>query len=100
MDKTGTLTDGKFVVRNVIDFTDETDILQIMAALEGSSTHPIAQSIVNAAQPLKSLKVEAIENIPGLGLKVKSINTFIKSLIINIFANINFLMMNQKLPNT
>jgi len=47
MDKTGTLTDGKFVVRNVIDFTDDTDILQIMAALEGSSTHPIAQSIVN-----------------------------------------------------
>ncbi|MCT0038589.1 heavy metal translocating P-type ATPase, partial [Lactococcus lactis subsp. lactis] len=38
MDKTGTLTDGKFIVRNVIDFTDETDILQIMAALEGSST--------------------------------------------------------------
>ncbi|MCE2142201.1 heavy metal translocating P-type ATPase, partial [Streptococcus thermophilus] len=34
MDKTGTLTDGKFVVRNVIDFTDDTDILQIMAALE------------------------------------------------------------------
>lgn len=69
MDKTGTLTDGKFVVRNVIDFTDDTDILQIMAALEGSSTHPIAQSIVNAAQPLKSLKVEAIENIPGVGIK-------------------------------
>ena len=69
MDKTGTLTDGKFVVRNVIDFTDDTDILQIMAALEGSSTHPIAQSIVNAAQPLKSLKVEAVENIPGVGIK-------------------------------
>ncbi|WP_101962115.1 heavy metal translocating P-type ATPase [Lactococcus cremoris] len=69
MDKTGTLTDGKFVVLNVIDFTDDTDILQIMADLEGSSTHPIAQSIVNAAQPLKSLKVEAIENIPGVGIK-------------------------------
>lgn len=69
MDKTGTLTDGKFIVRNVIDFTDETDILQIMAALEGSSTHPIAQSIVAAAKPLKNLKVEAVENIPGVGIK-------------------------------
>ena len=69
MDKTGTLTDGKFIVRNVIDFTDETDILQIMAALEGSSTHPIAQSIVSAAKPLKNLKVEAVENIPGVGIK-------------------------------
>ena len=66
MDKTGTLTDGKFIVRDVIDFTD---ILQIMAALEGSSTHPIAQSIVSAAKPLKNLKVEAVENIPGVGIK-------------------------------
>lgn len=69
MDKTGTLTDGKFIVRNVIDFTDETDILQIMAALEGSSTHPIAQSIVAVAKPLENLKVEAVENIPGVGIK-------------------------------
>lgn len=69
MDKTGTLTDGKFIVRSVIDFTDETDILQIMAALEGSSTHPIAQSIVSAAKPLENLKVEAVENIPGVGIK-------------------------------
>ncbi|MHB9648957.1 heavy metal translocating P-type ATPase [Weissella paramesenteroides] len=69
MDKTGTLTDGKFIVRNVINFTDETDILQIMAALEGSSTHPIAQSIVSAAKPLENLKVEAVENIPGVGIK-------------------------------
>ena len=69
MDKTGTLTDGKFIVRNVINFTDETDILQIMAALEGSSTHPLAQSIVSAAKPLENLKVEAVENIPGVGIK-------------------------------
>lgn len=69
MDKTGTLTDGEFIVRNVIDFTDETDTLQIMAALEGSSTHPIAQSIVAAAKPLENLKVEAVENIPGVGIK-------------------------------
>lgn len=37
--------------------------------LEGSSTHPIAQSIVSAAKPLKNLKVEAVENIPGVGIK-------------------------------
>jgi Cu2+-exporting ATPase len=99
MDKTGTLTDGKFIVRNVIDFTDETDILQIMAALEGSSTHPIAQSIVSAAKPLENLKVEAVENIPGVGLKGKLIKTFIKLLTINIFVKINFLMMNKRLLN-
>ena len=30
---------------------------------------PIAQSIVSAAKPLKNLKVEAVENIPRVGIK-------------------------------
>lgn len=44
MDKTGTLTDGKFSVRQVVDLAkdDKVDILQVMAALESGSTHPIA----------------------------------------------------------
>jgi P-type Cu2+ transporter len=89
MDKTGTLTDGKFIVRNVIDFTDETDILQIMAALEGSSTHPIAQSIVAAAKPLENLKVEAVENIPGVGIKGKVNQNFYQ------IVNYKYLRENQ-----
>ncbi|MDK8316917.1 MAG: heavy metal translocating P-type ATPase [Staphylococcus simulans] len=89
MDKTGTLTDGKFIVRDVIDFTGETDILQIMAALEGSSTHPIAQSIVAAAKPLRNLKVEAVENIPGVGIKGKVNQNFYQ------IVNYKYLRENQ-----
>ena len=70
MDKTGTLTDGKFSVRQVVklDGDENIDILHIMAALESGSTHPIALSIVNAAEDLQ-LEAENIENIPGVGLK-------------------------------
>ncbi len=89
MDKTGTLTDGKFIVRDVIDFTGETDILQIMAALEGSSTHPIAQSIVAAAKPLENLEVEAVENIPGVGIKGKVNQNFYQ------IVNYKYLRENQ-----
>ena len=70
MDKTGTLTDGKFSVRQVVDLAkdDKVDILQVMAALESGSTHPIALSIVNAVDDLK-LQAENLENLPGVGLK-------------------------------
>ena len=69
MDKTGTLTDGKFSVRQVVDLAkdDKVDILQVMAALSGS-THPIALSIVNAVDDLK-LEAENLEKYSGVGLK-------------------------------
>lgn len=68
MDKTGTLTDGKFMVRKIMDFTGRTNILQIMATLEQNSTHPIALSIVQAAKDLPLLESQSVENIPGVGL--------------------------------
>lgn len=68
MDKTGTLTDGQFKVRKVVDFTGNTDILQLMATLEQSSTHPIALSIVKSAKDLPLLPAENVQNIPGIGL--------------------------------
>ncbi|MDR0300377.1 MAG: copper-translocating P-type ATPase [Streptococcaceae bacterium] len=67
MDKTGTLTDGKFIVRETVSFVEDLDVLQVMAAIESGSTHPIALSIVQAAGKLK-LKAENIENQPSIGL--------------------------------
>ena len=67
MDKTGTLTDGKFIVRQLVKFDETVDLLQIMAALEESSTHPIAQSIVTAAGKV-TLNVENVENLPAVGI--------------------------------
>jgi Cu2+-exporting ATPase len=67
MDKTGTLTDGKFIVRKVVNLEAGANILPIMAAIESSSTHPIALSIVNASGPLR-FQAENVVNQPGIGL--------------------------------
>lgn len=68
MDKTGTLTDGKFQVRHSQDLVQGADTLAKMAALEVLSTHPIALSIVEAAGPL-FYQAERVENIPGSGIR-------------------------------
>jgi len=48
-DKTGTLTNGVFEVTEVIAKTsDENRVLSLAAAVESYSTHPIAESVVNA----------------------------------------------------
>lgn len=49
-DKTGTLTTGKPQVVQVIAVESETQLLQVAAALESLSEHPIAESIVQFAQ--------------------------------------------------
>ncbi|KAE8658035.1 Copper-transporting ATPase PAA2 [Hibiscus syriacus] len=49
-DKTGTLTEGKPTVSSVASFTyDESEILQIAAAVERTATHPIAKAIIKAS---------------------------------------------------
>ena len=50
VDKTGTLTEGKPFVTNIITFDIEADeLLKIAAALESKSEHPLAKSIINYA---------------------------------------------------
>ena len=51
MDKTGTLTEGKPAVIDVVPMSghDETELLQRAAALEAHSNHPLARAIVEAA---------------------------------------------------
>lgn len=74
MDKTGTLTTGKFTVQHfsVYDF-DQSKALGIMSALDQQSTHPLAQSIVNYAKEQHAPKIQAshVENIAGYGVRGK-----------------------------
>ena len=51
-DKTGTLTKGTFSLTEAVSYGDMTDIelIELCAACEQSSTHPIAQSIVAACE--------------------------------------------------
>jgi Zn2+/Cd2+-exporting ATPase len=72
-DKTGTLTTGKLAVVEIIPFdrTNPQAILQLAAAVESSSEHPIGQAIVRAIQEQNLAVDPAIEitAIPGLGIK-------------------------------
>ena len=73
MDKTGTLTKGIFEVQKVVSYElSSPDFINMVAALEANSTHPIAQAIVkHAGTDYKSLLVSEVSEIPGHGLKGK-----------------------------
>jgi Cd2+/Zn2+-exporting ATPase len=73
-DKTGTLTTGNLQVVQIIPAAGQTEnrVLQIGAALEAYSEHPIGQSIVQAAQlsklelpPVSNVKAEIGQGISG-----------------------------------
>ncbi|MEL1243282.1 heavy metal translocating P-type ATPase [Flavobacterium sp. DGU11] len=69
MDKTGTLTKGVFKVQEVvtIDGIDKTELVKHTAAIEKSSTHPIAKAVVDFAEASEA-KAEGVEEISGHGL--------------------------------
>ncbi|MCW2120036.1 heavy metal translocating P-type ATPase [Flavobacterium sp. 7A] len=71
MDKTGTITKGVFKVQSVItNRLKKEEFLLLTAALESKSTHPIAVAIVDYALDIyKNATIEAVEEIPGYGLK-------------------------------
>lgn len=68
MDKTGTLTEGKFTVNGLESLDksiDNKNLLSIIAGIEGGSSHPIASSIVSYAKD-KEVQPAAIDNIQAL----------------------------------
>lgn len=72
MDKTGTLTKGVFQVQNVNTEpgTGEQEFIQLLAAIESKSTHPIATAIAEYAGTAPDLSsIAHVEEIAGHGLK-------------------------------
>lgn len=70
MDKTGTLTQGVFEVKEVNALHGEDkELLDYAKAIESNSTHPIAKAIANYQPGSLTLKAEGIEEIAGHGLK-------------------------------
>ena len=73
VDKTGTLTEGRPRLTDVIPLTGlgEEDVLTVAAALETGSEHPLAEAIVNGARDrgLKPARATDFEAITGKGVK-------------------------------
>lgn len=70
-DKTGTLTRGRFVVTVVHpEIISEAELLDIAAAAESYSTHPIAESIVLAhGGDVDKSRVGQVSELAGLGVR-------------------------------
>ncbi|MDO5325851.1 MAG: heavy metal translocating P-type ATPase [Clostridia bacterium] len=72
-DKTGTLTQGKFAVAEIHAVNgDEQKLLALAAAAEAFSTHPIAQSLIEAlgTEPDKEV-ISQVEEISGHGVQAR-----------------------------
>lgn len=72
-DKTGTLTEGKPQVTDVAA-DDETALFQAAYGLEALSDHPVAAAICSAAtdRGVSASPVQALENVPGRGIRGSS----------------------------
>jgi Cu+-exporting ATPase len=68
-DKTGTLTTGKFAIQQFETTIDENEFMSIVFSMEKYSTHPIAQSIVNAWSKSTLIRWKQVEEIKGIGIK-------------------------------
>ncbi|MBO5652424.1 MAG: heavy metal translocating P-type ATPase [Selenomonas sp.] len=72
MDKTGTITEGKPVVTDVLSLTlSEADLLAVAAGLEKMSEHPLAEAVLAYAQEKGILPapVEGFQAVIGRGLQ-------------------------------
>ena len=73
-DKTGTITEGKPIVTDIITTTiSEDELLSIAASSEKGSEHPLGEAIVKEAEE-RNIKFKEISNfkaIPGHGIQVE-----------------------------
>ncbi|MCB0750808.1 MAG: heavy metal translocating P-type ATPase, partial [Ignavibacteriae bacterium] len=74
LDKTGTITEGKPNVTEVItnDF-DKSELLKIVNTIEQRSQHPIAEAIIEYCKKenIEILKLDSFENLDGFGIEAK-----------------------------
>lgn len=73
LDKTGTITEGKPAVIDVVSVNgyNEDDLIVIAATLEQQSSHPIALALLNEAEKrgLNLKQLSMFENFTGFGIK-------------------------------
>ena len=74
-DKTGTITEGRPTVTDIItiDGSDDDSLLSIIASAEKSSEHPLGQAIVIDARDrgLELLSVDSFDSLTGRGIEAK-----------------------------
>ena len=85
-DKTGTITQGKPKLTEVIPINiEENNLLTIVASVEKKSEHPLSQAIIDSINlEFDEDKVETFKNYPGMGITA-------------VYDNLNVLIGNERL---
>ena len=80
-DKTGTITEGKPIVTDIITVDDisEEELLKVAASAEKSSEHPLGEAIVKECEDrnLGFYKIDKFMALPGRGIEVEIENSHI-----------------------
>jgi Cu+-exporting ATPase len=72
LDKTGTVTEGRPEVTDIIaSGTDEDELLALAAAAQTGSEHPLARAVLARAEGLVPPRLERFEAHPGRGLTAR-----------------------------
>ncbi|MGO3115413.1 heavy metal translocating P-type ATPase [Enterococcus pseudoavium] len=73
LDKTGTLTEGKFTVTGVESLAnlDKNEILKYIGALEAQTNHPLAVGVMNylKAEKIEAYQAQDVSTPKGIGVK-------------------------------
>ena len=73
LDKTGTITEGKPQVTDIISEIDENEFIKIASSIENNSEHPLSHAISEYAKDnnIQAKNIEDFEAISGKGIKAK-----------------------------
>ena len=75
LDKTGTVTEGKPAVTEILPRSmEQNELLALAAAVESGSSHPLAEAVVSRAKAggkPGGTSVSDFENLPGKGVRAK-----------------------------
>lgn len=73
LDKTGTITEGKPQVTDIISEIDENEFIKIASSIENNSEHPLSHAISEYAKAknIQAKNIENFEAISGKGIKAK-----------------------------
>ena len=73
LDKTGTITEGKPKVTDIITIIDEKELLKIAGSLEKNSEHPLAEAVIEKVEEI-GIELQSVEEfiaVSGRGVKGK-----------------------------
>ena len=73
LDKTGTITEGRPQVTDIISEIDENEFIKIASSIENNSEHPLSHAISEYAKAknIQTKNIEDFEAISGKGIKAK-----------------------------